>query len=126
MSGLRRFILVCFLFSCVVEFSMETAIRRVECVPWYMPQNGSLAICGPWQTSLFQKVMSRAFSEAHSVSSCLPDCHSVKYSYSLSMARFRRCDQRNLNYSPLCSLQPKFSPAPWQVAGSLFSKISNN
>ena len=114
------------LFSCVVEFSMETAIRRVECVPWYMPQNGSLAICGPWQTSLFQKVMSRAFSEAHSVSSCLPDCHSVKYSYSLSMARFRRCDQRNLNYSPLCSLQPKFSPAPWQVAGSLFSKISNN
>ena len=105
---------------------METAIKSVECVPWYMPQNGSLAICGPWQTSLFQKVMSRAFSEAHSVSSCLPDCHSVKYSYSLSMARFRRCDQRNLNYSPLCSLQPKFSPAPWQVAGSLFSKISNN
>ena len=30
------------------------------------------------------------------------------------MARFRRCDQRNLNYSPLCSLSPKFSPAPWQ------------
>ena len=93
---------------------MEAAITVVGCVPWYMPQNGSLAICGPWQTSHFQKVMSRAFSAAHSVSSCLPDCHSVKYSYTLSTARFRRCDQRNLNYSPLCSLQPKFSPAAWQ------------
>ena len=30
------------------------------------------------------------------------------------MAKFRRCDQRNLNYSPLCSLSPKFSPPPWQ------------
>ena len=93
---------------------MEAAIRAVGCVPWYMPQNGSLAICGPWQTSHFQKMMGRAFSSAHSVSSCLPDCHSVKYSYTLSTARFRRCDQRNLNYSPLCSLQPKFSPPAWQ------------
>ena len=38
----------------------------------------------------------------------------LRYTYTLSMARFRRCDQRNLNYSPLCSLAPKFSPAPWQ------------
>ena len=32
----------------------------------------------------------------------------------MSKAKFRRCDQRNLNYSPLCSLSPKFSPPPWQ------------
>mgnify|MGYP001372843974 CR=1 FL=1 len=32
----------------------------------------------------------------------------------MSKAKFRRCDQRNLNYSPLCSLSHKFSPPPWQ------------
>merc|ERR1719206_593847 len=63
---------------------------------------------------MFQKIMGRSFSANHSQSGCLPDCDSVKYSYTLSMAKFRRCDQRNLNYSPLCSLTPKFSPAPWQ------------
>ena len=100
--------------SCVLEFAMEAAAAAVGCVPWYMPQNGTSAICGPWQTSSFQKVMGRAFSSAHGESGCLPDCHSVKYSYSASVASFRRCDQRNLNYSPLCSLSPKFSPPPWQ------------
>ena len=100
--------------SCVVEFAMGIAVRAVQCVPWYMPQNGSSPICGPWQTSMFQKIMGRSFSANHSQSGCLPDCDSVKYSYTLSMAKFRRCDQRNLNYSPLCSLTPKFSPAPWQ------------
>ena len=38
----------------------------------------------------------------------------ARYTYTLSKAKFRRCDQRNLNYSPLCSLSPKFSPPPWQ------------
>ena len=102
--------------SCVVEFAMSLAFRAVHCVPWYMPQNGSSAICGPWDTSRFQKIMGRAFSANHSESGCLPDCISMKYNYALSMARFRRCDQRNLNYSPLCSLSPKFSPALWQAA----------
>ena len=70
--------------------------------------------------------MGRAFSANHSQSGCLPDCHSVKYSYTLSMAKFRRCDQRNLNYSPLCSLNPKFSPAPWQKNIIDIYKLSNN
>ena len=37
----------------------------------------------------------------------------IHYMYVLQ-AKFRRCDQRNLNYSPLCSLIPKFSPVHWQ------------
>jgi hypothetical protein len=113
--------------SCVVEFAMRVASRAVRCVPWYMPQvalspsppnrqNGSSSICGPWDTARFQKMMGRAFSANHSESDCLPDCNSMKYTYALSMAGFRRCDLRNLNYSPLCSLSPKFSPAPWQAA----------
>ena len=64
--------------SCVVEFAMRVAVTGVGCVPWYMPQNGTVPICGPWQTSAFQKIMGRAFSSAHSLSGCLPDCHSVK------------------------------------------------
>ena len=117
-----------------------------------MPQHGSYPICGPWQTSQFQKIMGRSFSANQTQSGCHPDCQSVKYSYTLSQvciilctlkctlysvkytpyfvkytlysvkytlcilfqAQFRRCDQRNLNYSPLCSLSPKFSPVLWQ------------
>ena len=112
--------------SCVVEFAMSIAVGDVQCVPWYMPQNGSSPICGPWQTSKFQKIMGRAFSANHSQSGCLPDCHSVKYSYTLSMAKFRRCDQRNLNYSPLCSLTPKFSPVPWQKSIRDIYELSEN
>ena len=117
--------------SCVVEFALTQALTSVQCVPWYMPQHGSFPICGPWQTSQFQKIMGRSFSANHTESGCLPDCQSVKYSYTLSQvcfriltiyftpsllkkAKFRRCDQRNLNYSPLCSLIPKFSPVHWQ------------
>ena len=38
---------------------------------------------------------------------CLSPCWPLQ-------AKFRRCDQRNLNYSPLCSLEPNFSPVHWQ------------
>ena len=112
--------------SCVVEFAMSVALRIVRCVPWYMPQNGSSPICGPWQTSQFQKLMGRSFSANHTESGCLPDCYSVKYSYALSMAKFRRCDQRNLNYSPLCSLTPKFSPVPWQKSIRDIYEVTEN
>ena len=112
--------------SCVVEFAMSVALRIVRCVPWYMPQNGSSPICGPWQTSKFQKIMGRSFSANHTESGCLPDCHSIKYSYALSMAKFRRCDQRNLNYSPLCTLVPKFSPVPWQKSiRDIYESVEN-
>ena len=70
--------------SCVVEFALSAALRSVLCVPWYMPQNGTLPICGPWQTSRFQKIMGKSFSANHTESGCLPDCQSVKYSYALS------------------------------------------
>ena len=60
------------------------ALTSVQCVPWYMPQHGSFPICGPWQTSQFQKVMGRSFSANHTESGCLPDCQSVKYTYTLS------------------------------------------
>ena len=91
--------------SCVVEFALAEvlsyinispphismylfkALRTVECVPWYMPQHGSFPICGPWQTSQFQKIMGRSFSANHTESGCLPDCQSVKYTYTLSQVR---------------------------------------
>ena len=52
-----------------------------------MPQHGSYPICGPWQTSQFQKIMGRSFSANHTESGCLPDCRSVKYTYTLSQVR---------------------------------------
>ena len=63
---------------------MFEALDNVSCVPWYMPQNGSFPICGPWETAKFQKIMGRSFSANHTESGCLPDCQSIKYSYALS------------------------------------------
>jgi len=49
-----------------------------------------------------------------SICNCKPDCNSTEYSVTTSSAPFRKCDSKNLNISPLCSLDSTMKPTLWQ------------
>ena len=63
--------------------------------------------------TLFSKIVNFILSFID-IQSCAHLIINQLYQHYLLQAKFRRCDQRNLNYSPLCSLIPKFSPVHWQ------------
>jgi putative lipase involved disintegration of autophagic bodies len=49
--------------SCHLECYMALAMRKLEaergikCYPWYLPNDGSVDICNPWQARLFKQLM---------------------------------------------------------------------
>ena len=50
---------------------------------------------------------------SHDCPDCLPDCEDTTYQHSITSTTLRRCDTRNLNLQPLCTLERGPLPKPW-------------
>ena len=50
---------------------------------------------------------------SHYCPECLPDCEDTTYQHSTTSTTLRRCDTRNLNLQPLCTLERGPLPKLW-------------
>ena len=50
---------------------------------------------------------------SHDCPDCLPDCEDTTYQHSITSTTLRRCDARNLNLQPLCTLERGPLPKLW-------------
>ena len=64
-------------------------------------------MCDPWEAAKFTR-----FLETTNSSQCL-HCEATTYTASTSSTPIRKCDSRNLNLNPFCSLENKMNLAPW-------------
>ena len=86
-----------------------------SCTPWYFPfPKTNYTICGPIQNSRISIIMQNEVP-SDECSYCLPDCRRTIYSQSVTAQPFRRCDERNLEVTPLCSIMNKnlVTPPVW-------------
>ncbi|XP_059096207.1 pickpocket protein 28-like [Tigriopus californicus] len=94
---------------CQIECSLEAAFEIHNCTPWFIPWT-QRRICGPQQSYLFFRSARLHNKTCHH---CLADCNEVTYDFKLSSAPFRRCDDKNMESSPLCSSDTEFQPQKW-------------
>ena len=73
--------------NCLLECALQQAENLVGCVPWFMPQNSSSAMCDPWMEKTFMTEFDN-FNE-NDCNDCLPDCEAQKTSVVASSAKFR-------------------------------------
>jgi len=98
--------------NCLFECSLNFAQRQLReennstniCTPWYFPfiDNG-YSLCDPWNTVRIMKIMQSDVPD-NECSYCLPDCIRTIYQQSVTVQPFRRCDERNLQLSDMCSM----------------------
>lgn len=101
--------------NCVLECRMMITLDMLpkadQCVPWNFPKvMSNLTMCNPWQKEAFLKIFVDVAEEL--CQECLPDCHEVQYSASVTAAPIRRCDKQNLGIAPLCDLNLANLPDP--------------
>jgi hypothetical protein len=105
----------CFL-ECALKFAQEKmmntfGLTRV-CTPWYFPINDKdHTVCNPWEAQNISIIMQNQVPSNH-CDHCLPDCKRTIYSMTISSQPFRRCDERSLEVSPMCSVLRKNIPKP--------------
>ena len=98
--------------TCLFECALTLATNLEGCTPWYLPRLENSTMCDPWRAASFTKLLETTNSSQ--CSHCLPDCEATTYTASTSSTPIRRCDSRNLNLNPFCSLDNKMGLAPWQ------------
>lgn len=97
--------------TCMFECALLHAASEVGCTPWYLPTTPNTTLCTPWQAATFTAALDT--TTPSSCPHCLPDCEATTYTTTSSSAPLRRCDSRNMNLNPLCSLATTLEAAPW-------------
>ena len=97
--------------TCLFECALSLAEKSEGCTPWYLPRRPNTTLCDPWRAAAFTKQLETTDSTA--CSHCLPDCEATTYTTTTSFSPIRRCDSRNLNLNPFCSLDNALNLAPW-------------
>ncbi|TRY67303.1 hypothetical protein TCAL_07234 [Tigriopus californicus] len=112
--------------NCVLECRMMKTLDMLpkadQCIPWNFPNAfPNLTMCNPWQK---EKFMETFLDIAEDVClQCLPDCHEVQYSASVTAAPIRRCDKQNLGISPLCDINVESLPDPPIWGSAIFDQF---
>jgi hypothetical protein len=84
---------------------------KTPCVPWFLPTvEAKYPMCDPWEAQEFQDQMHNVGDSE--CNKCYPDCDTTEFGASSSAAPFRRCDYKNVDISPLCTLEPEKNPYP--------------
>jgi hypothetical protein len=98
--------------NCFLECSLNFAKKLLKeeqnmtsgCTPWYFPfVNENYRLCDPWQTVRITEIMDEEVP-TDECSYCLPDCIRTIYQQSVSAQPFRRCDERNIQLTDMCSM----------------------
>ena len=97
--------------TCLFECAFTLAAELEGCTPWYLPRLENSTMCDPWRAANFTKFLETTNSSQ--CPHCLPDCEATTYTASTSSTPIRRCDSRNLNLNPFCSLDNTMGFAPW-------------
>ncbi|XP_023344136.1 mucin-5AC [Eurytemora carolleeae] len=97
--------------NCLFECAVQGVSVEVGCVPWNLPKSDSARVCDPWAQANFTKLFENFDYET--CTACLPDCTEAEYTTAISSAKFRRCDSRNFDLSPLCSSFPSSGTVIW-------------
>ena len=101
--------------NCFLECSLIFAQNKLKdeqnlgylCTPWYFPfVDENYTMCDPWQTVRISQIMQNDVS-SEQCSYCLPDCVQTIYRTSTTTQQFRRCDERNLELTKMCSILRK-------------------
>ena len=91
-------------------------------------QRSNSSACDPWTARDFDTLLENASEgENQQCQHCLPDCQLATYTSSLTALPFRclavriyticrRCDSRNMNLSPFCTLNANSVLPKWQSA----------
>jgi len=103
------------LSNCLLECSLTYALEQMNhsqlCTPWFLPSlSNPGTICDPWQAAEFDEHFKNVIEST--CNQCLPDCDAVHYDASVTAVPFRKCDYRNLEVSPLCSIKDPLPPKP--------------
>lgn len=92
------------ILECEIAYGREKLMKKnnASCSPWYLPStNDLLEMCDPWLAKAFRDaVLTIPRDEC---SHCLPACQSTSYQTSITAVPFRRCDNKNLGISKLCT-----------------------
>ena len=73
------------------------------CSPWFFPTiKAEYPMCDPWEAQEFQNQM-RIIGDAE-CNHCYPDCDTTEIQATASAAPFTRCDFKNVDISPLCTI----------------------
>ena len=97
--------------TCLFECALTLAADLEGCTSWYLPRMENSTMCDPWRAASFTKFLETTNSSQ--CSHCLPDCEATTYTASTSSTPIRRCNSRNLNLNPFCSLDNTMGLAPW-------------
>ena len=97
--------------TCLFECALTLAADLEGCTPWYLPRLENSTMCDPWEAARFTRFLETTNSSQ--CPHCLPDCEATTYTASTSSTPIRRCDSRNLNLNPFCSLDDTMQLAPW-------------
>jgi len=109
--------------NCIFECSFFYAqdILKAEnnlskaCTPWYFPfSDNNYILCNPFENFRISQIMQNEVPP-DTCNYCLPDCIRTTYSQSVTTQPFRRCDERNLEVTPMCSFLNKayIDPPIW-------------
>jgi hypothetical protein len=98
--------------NCFLECSLTFAQKKLEsdqnltqgCTPWYFPfVDDHFKMCDPYQTLAIWYIMQNEVP-SEECNYCLPDCIRTIYTQSVTTQPFRRCDERNLYLTNLCTM----------------------
>ncbi len=98
--------------NCIFEcsfFYAQGILKEEEnltdlCTPWYFPfSDNNYILCNPFQNFRISQIMQNEVP-SDTCNYCLPDCIRTIYSQSLTTQPLRRCDERNMEVTPMCSL----------------------
>jgi hypothetical protein len=105
----------CFL-ECALFFAQQQLMDMLgsstACTPWYFPIiDKDHVVCNPWEAQIISVIM-QSQVPSNQCDYCRPDCRRSIYSMTISSQPFRRCDERSLEVSPMCSVLRKNIPKP--------------
>ncbi len=101
--------------NCMIECRIKMAAAKMSvedrCIPWYLPRSKAYdyPVCDPWGAVEFRTKVEALRTDCDY---CLPDCRGTQYSHSVTAVPFRRCDNKNLGISTLCTLNDPDAPNP--------------
>ena len=103
--------------NCIIECKVRKALTSLQeknskaCLPWFLPGfEESYPMCNPWEARKFVQEMEK-IGDAE-CKKCRPDCEGNEISARISASPFRRCDFKNIDMSPLCTLETKTNTPP--------------
>ena len=96
---------------------------KKRCIPWFFPiVETEYPMCDPWEAQAFQEEM-KNIGDAE-CNKCYPDCDTTEFGASASAAPFRRCDYKNVDMSPLCTIETNSVPYPPKWGRSVLEEYS--